>query len=144
MTQTFYRINGVDYAAEAVTVPESGRDLRDAWAAPDQQGIVLIDETKKQELLADKVNAELNRRLSLAVGMEYGSPEFVEKRTKFQMQYSELVEKKADGTPLTGAETTRLNAIKAKFAELVALQDKADTLLAGTIPDNYDDDSHWT
>lgn len=143
MAITYYEINGQRVNTESVTLPTVGREFRDAWTDA-VNGVIQIDPAKKQVLLAKMVQDELQRRLSLAVGMEYGSPEFIEKRSKFQMQYSDLVEKKADGTPLTGPETTRLNTIKSKFAELVALQDKADTLLGGTIPDNYDDDSHWT
>ena len=143
MADTFFDINGVQVRSDLVTLPPNGREFRDAWAEP-VNGVIQIDEAKKQLILADMVKEELSRRISLAVGVEYGSPEFVEKRTKFQMQYSQLVEKKADGGSLTGPETTRLNAIKSKFQEILDLQDKADTLLGGTIPDNYADDSHWT
>lgn len=63
-------IDGTAYDANTLTMPASGREFRDAWAAP-VDNVIQLDPDGVRAIMAAKVQAERERRLALGFAYDF-------------------------------------------------------------------------
>lgn len=152
-----------DIEADQLTAPVPSRKFRDAWSS--EGTVIVIDPVAKAEILKGLINKERDRRIALGHTVTLSDGTVIQVQTRDEKDFRNInglvsqalvysmMNNLTEEMTFWGADNTEHTLTPAKMIEMGSLVGKlVEGLYAkgralkvmDPIPDDYDNDAHWT